>query len=74
MSQLYYLFLKSILDTGIYVTGGVALLRRLPERLQSELGLKVTLSAHPFDDVVNGTVKLLQDLRVESKRVERSRR
>lgn len=65
---------SDILDTGIYMTGGVALLRRLPERLQSELGLKVTLSAHPFDDVVNGTVKLLQDLRVESKRVERSRR
>lgn len=65
---------SDILETGIYLTGGGSLLRRLPERLESELGLKVNLSAHPYDDVVNGTVKLLEDLRIESKRIERSRR
>ncbi|MBG9982046.1 rod shape-determining protein [Aerococcaceae bacterium DSM 111020] len=65
---------SDVLETGIYLTGGTGLLRRLPERLERELGLPVILSKQPFDDPIVGTEKLLQDLRVESKRIERSRR
>jgi rod shape-determining protein MreB len=48
-----------IIDTGITLTGGGALLRGLSQLIADEIGMPVTVAANPLDCVVLGTAKRL---------------
>ena len=50
-----------IIDTGITLTGGTALLRGLAELIAEETGMPVTVAANPLDCVVLGAAKRLED-------------
>ncbi|MBQ4120029.1 MAG: rod shape-determining protein [Clostridia bacterium] len=49
-----------IIDRGITLTGGGALLRGLAELIAEETGIAVTVAANPLDCVVLGTAKHLE--------------
>ena len=49
-----------IIDRGITLTGGGALLRGLAELIAEETGMPVTVAANPIDCVVMGTAKRLE--------------
>ena len=51
-----------ILDRGITLTGGGALLRGLDERIRRETNLPVHVAEDPLTCVVRGTGKILQDV------------
>lgn len=51
-----------IVDKGIVLTGGGALLRGLDQRLKLETGLPVFLAEEPLSSVVLGTGKMLADM------------
>jgi rod shape-determining protein MreB and related proteins len=51
-----------IMDKGIVLSGGGALLRNLDQRLRDETGLPVVLAEDPLASVVLGTGKLLSDM------------
>jgi rod shape-determining protein MreB and related proteins len=50
-----------IMDKGIVLSGGGALLRNLDQRLRDETGLPVVLAEDPLASVVLGTGKMLSD-------------
>lgn len=51
-----------IIEKGIVLTGGGALLKNLDLRIKSETGLPVFLAEEPLSSVVIGTGKMLEDL------------
>ena len=51
-----------IMDKGIVLSGGGALLRNLDQRLRDETGLPVVLAEDPLASVVLGTGKVLSDI------------
>ena len=51
-----------IIDRGIMLTGGGALLRGLDELIANETGIPVNVAEQPLDCVVDGTGKLLDDI------------
>jgi rod shape-determining protein MreB len=51
-----------IVDRGIVLTGGGALLRNLDKRLREETGLPVAIAEDPLSSVVLGAGKMLSDL------------
>ena len=51
---------SDIIDRGITLTGGGALLRGLAELIAEETGMPVTIAANPLDCVVLGTAKRLE--------------
>jgi len=51
-----------IMDKGIVLSGGGALLRNLDQRLREETGLPVILAEDPLASVVLGTGKVLSDI------------
>ena len=51
-----------IMDKGIVITGGGALLKNLDLRIKSETGLPVFLAEEPLSSVVMGTGKMLEDI------------
>jgi len=51
-----------ILDRGIILTGGGALLRNFDQRLREETGLPVHVAEDPLTCVVRGTGEILEDL------------
>jgi rod shape-determining protein MreB len=53
-----------IVDRGIVLTGGGALLKNLDKRLREETGLPVSMSEDPLSSVVLGTGKMLEDLKL----------
>ncbi len=53
-----------IMDRGIVLTGGGALLKRFDKRLSSETGLPVFVAEDPLSSVVIGTSKMLTDLKL----------
>jgi rod shape-determining protein MreB len=53
-----------IMDRGIVLTGGGALLRRLDKRLAEETGLPVFIAEDPLSSVVLGTSKMLTDFKL----------
>jgi len=53
-----------IMDRGIVLTGGGALLKRLDKRLTAETGLPVFIAEDPLSSVVLGTSKMLTDLKL----------
>jgi rod shape-determining protein MreB and related proteins len=50
-----------IMDRGITLTGGGALLRGLDERLREETGLPIYLAGHPLESVVLGAGTCVED-------------
>jgi rod shape-determining protein MreB len=50
-----------IMDRGIALTGGGALLRGLDERLSEETGIPIHLADNPLESVVLGTGKCVED-------------
>ena len=50
-----------VMDRGIALTGGGALLRGLDERLREETGMPVQLADNPLESVVLGTGKCVED-------------
>jgi rod shape-determining protein MreB len=53
---------SDLLERGITLTGGGALLRGLDQLLQSETGLPVEVAAEPLRVVVHGVERILEDL------------
>jgi len=51
-----------IVDTGIMLTGGGALLRGLDQLLRDETGLPITIADNPLDCVVLGSGMVLEEL------------
>jgi rod shape-determining protein MreB len=65
---------SDILDRGIILTGGGALLRGLDKRLREETNLPVIAAEDPLTCVVRGTGKVLENMQLFSKVLMRSRR
>jgi rod shape-determining protein MreB len=65
---------SDILDRGIMLTGGGALLKGLDERLRLETGLPVHVAEDPITAVVRGTGKVLESINQYSKVLLKSRR
>jgi rod shape-determining protein MreB len=65
---------SDILDRGIMLTGGGALLKGLDERLRLETGLPVHVAEDPLTAVVRGTGKVLENLNQYSKVLLKGRR
>ena len=53
---------SDLLDRGIFLTGGGALLKGLDERIKMETGVPVHVADDPLTAVVRGTGKVLEDL------------
>lgn len=52
---------KDLVDHGITITGGAALLRNLDRRLMEETGLPVTVDANALTSVALGAGRMLED-------------
>lgn len=65
---------SDILDRGIMLTGGGALLKGLDERLRLETGLPVHVAEDPLTAVVQGAGKVLENLNQYSKVLLKGRR
>ena len=64
-----------IIDSGITLTGGTALLRGLAELIAEETGMPVSVAANPLDCVVLGAQKRLEgDVRFENYTFRRGKR
>ncbi len=63
-----------ILDKGIIVTGGGALLKGMDRRLREETNLAINVAEDPLTCVVKGTGKVLEDMSHFSKVLIKSRR
>lgn len=53
-----------VLEGGIHLTGGGAMLNGLDERLRKETQLKVSMSANPINDAALGALKVASDDRL----------
>lgn len=53
--------LSDIMQRGIYLCGGGALIRGLPQYLTTELGVSVVVAPDPLTTVVRGTAVILED-------------
>lgn len=53
---------SDILDRGIFLTGGGALLKGIDERIRVETGVPVHVAEEPLTAVARGTGKVLEDL------------
>lgn len=51
-----------IIDTGIVLTGGGALLRNLDRRIRQEIGVPVVVPDDPLSTVARGAGKMLEDI------------
>lgn len=65
---------SDILERGIILTGGGALLRGLDRRLREETNLPVNVAEDPLTCVVRGSGKVLENLSQWSKVLERSKK
>ena len=54
--------IADVMQRGIYLAGGGALIRGLPQFLTSALGVPVVVSSDPLTAVVRGTSVVLDDL------------
>ncbi len=54
--------LADVMQSGIHLAGGGALIRGLPEFLRSALGVPVTVAHDPLTAVVRGTAIILEDM------------
>jgi len=58
---------SDISEKGIYLTGGGALLKGLPQLLAKEIKMPVILAEDPLTTVVRGTVRILEDQKLLKK-------
>ena len=65
---------SDILDRGIILTGGGALLRGLDERIREETNLPTSVAEDPSTCVVRGTGKVLDDIEFYEKILVKNRR
>lgn len=65
---------SDILERGIILTGGGALLRGLDKRLRQETNLPVNVAEDPLTCVARGTGKVLEDFVAYAKVLEKSKR
>lgn len=65
---------SDILERGIILTGGGALLRGFDKRLRQETNLPVNIAEDPLTCVVRGTGKVLENMSFYTKVLEKSRR
>ena len=65
---------SDILDRGVMLSGGGALLRGLDERLRLETQLPVHVSEDPLTAVVRGTGRILENINKYSKVLIKSKR
>ncbi len=65
---------SDILDRGIILTGGVALLKGLDARIREETNLPIHVAEDPLTCVVRGTGKILDDIDFYEKVLMKSRR
>ncbi len=65
---------SDILERGIILTGGGALLRNLDKRLRQETNLPVNVAEDPLTCVVRGTGKVLENFEKYAKVLEKSRK
>ena len=65
---------SDILDRGIMLTGGGALIKGLDERLRLETNLPVHVAEDPLTAVVRGTGRVLENLEKYQKVLLTSRR
>lgn len=54
--------LADVMERGLFLAGGGALLRGLPELLERELGLPVHVASDPLSAVARGTGVILEDI------------
>ena len=54
--------LADIIERGIFLSGGGALLRGLPDVLESELGIKIHVASDPLSAVARGTGVILENM------------
>jgi len=54
--------LSDVMQKGISLAGGGALIRGLPELLSESLGVPVKVAADPLTAVVRGTAMVLEDI------------
>jgi rod shape-determining protein MreB len=54
--------LADVMQRGIYLAGGGAMIRGLPEFLTSALGMPVIVASDPLTAVVRGTAVILEDI------------
>lgn len=57
---------SDIIETGIYVTGGSARIRKLAEVISIETGLQVNIAEEPEDSVVLGLGKIIENRKLIS--------
>ena len=53
-----------IMNRGIYIAGGGALIRGLDKLITKETGMPVRIADHPLDCVVNGAGNVVENLDV----------
>jgi rod shape-determining protein MreB len=58
---------KGLVDNGIIITGGTALLRNLDQRLMKETGLPVTVDENALSSVALGAGKMLENAQLLSR-------
>lgn len=63
-----------ILSEGIYLSGGGALIKRLPERITKETGIPARLVDNPLDVVAIGAGRLITEMQRYLRRAERNSR
>jgi rod shape-determining protein MreB len=51
-----------IIDTGIVLTGGGALLKNMDKRVRQEIGVPVVVPDDPLSTVARGAGKMLEDI------------
>ena len=56
-----------IMEIGIYLTGGGALLKGLDKLIQKRTGMPVHIAEAPLECVVNGTGKIIDDTDIVNK-------
>ena len=58
---------SDLLERGIYLTGGGALLKGLAQRIEEETGLEVHVADDPLSAVARGTGKVIENIRDHNK-------
>jgi len=52
---------KNIVETGIYLTGGVSNIKNLTYYMKLEMGVEINLAANPSISTIEGLVKIMND-------------
>ncbi len=53
---------QDVLEEGVYLTGGGSTIRGLDKRLEEETGIKMIRASNPYESVVMGAGKVLEEL------------